>query len=232
MARQMTFKTFINRTRKNLYDGLIDGSYKFGSTWIYTILHSISFVFLIFIAIVLCCFLDHRLFNDVLFHSFGTILFNNPGVEQACSESNENIYKLIENGNFISASDFLETISGFYNSIITVLTSLIAILGIVSFFYLKNLSVQSAYEIVDKALDKKLNADSINQAINSDESWNNYLQRLNNMSDRYDSIKSEINGLRNALQALAFNTGSNDVPIRDMLDNLEKRIMKLEKGEE
>lgn len=219
MAKQIAFKTYLKRFRRNLLQGLSEGSYKFGLHWAYFLLAIGGIILFIYVLITLLLLIDKDLFGHILTKSIG--VYNAPdSAMNSCTKDAAEIYQKIGSGSILSQSDFLSVISNFYNSIITVLTTLIAILGFVSFFYLRNLSKQNAYEIVNDILSQKLTGDSMRHALSSDESWNEYLERLNKKADSIESFRDELKRIQDALQALAFSI--------EPTSALSKRLIELE----
>lgn len=60
------------------------------------------------------------------------------------------IIRMIENGYILTPHEFIENLTGFYGSIIQYLMGLIAILGIVSFFYIRGISVREAERLAEE----------------------------------------------------------------------------------
>ncbi len=63
------------------------------------------------------------------------------------------LMELIGKGHIISANAQLADITTFYSSVISTLTTIIAVLGIVGFFVIKSLSKNAAEELAEKAIE-------------------------------------------------------------------------------
>lgn len=86
----------------------------------------------------------------------------NPGLTQ---QETLLLQQMIENGALFTPSEVISEVSSFYERIITILTTLIAFLGVIAYMYVRTVSEESALKTVREAVTNQMNSEAHNRDI-------------------------------------------------------------------
>lgn len=75
------------------------------------------------------------------------------------------LQQMIENGALLTPSEFMGEVSSFYERIITILTTLIAFLGVIAYMYVRTVSEESALRTVREAVVNQIDSDAHKQDV-------------------------------------------------------------------
>lgn len=131
-------------------------------------------------------------------------------------------------GALLTPSELLSEIASFYETVITILTTLIAVLGVVAYMYVKSVSEESATKMVKERISERLSSDEhrsdIKKAI------------VIETKDRLEGLASLESDVRDELDRIQEIVDSPDmVTVKDLFERIKKieqRIASLDTEDE
>ncbi|MBS8239124.1 hypothetical protein DYI22_01235 [Marinobacter lipolyticus] len=92
------------------------------------------------------------------------ILFNKPNLSLS-QQDTLLLQRMIESGSILTPSETMAEVSSFYERVITILTTLIAFLGVIAYMYVRTVSEESALRTVREAVVSQIDSEAHKQDV-------------------------------------------------------------------